>query len=242
MIIKDITYFQNARQNPVILYLPDNFAEMKNIKSVIFGSGFQGQDRFEDGFYCKNYTYLAKFFTDKSYAFISVQFEVPGDKDELPNLAKGEKIDQIKERTPLWIKDEKIILFIIEKLKEEYATLNLDKFIIAGHSNGADVAKFFANRHSEKILNVISIDGRRCPISPFVDLKVLMFEANDTTTDKGIIPGENGYDPLPGEREKTEYVVVKPKNAMHRSYKDSGEDIVKKQTCSAIDWFLNTFV
>ncbi len=33
---------------------------------------------------------------------------------------------------------------VIARLKQKHAELSLDKFIIAGHSNGGDIAKFFA--------------------------------------------------------------------------------------------------
>ena len=135
---------------------------------------------------------MAKFFTSKNLAFITINFEVLGDLDQLPDMARGTAIDQTKERTPIWIKDEVIILFTIAKLKEKYPFLDFNKFIIGGHSNGADVAKFFTNRHSEMINFVFSLDGRRCPISNSVNINLLSFEANDTTTDENVTPGKLG--------------------------------------------------
>lgn len=247
MITHQLTFYQaNSRIIPVMLYLPDDFATLGNIKTVIFGNGFQSQQRFieKKDYYCKQYTYLADFFTRKNYAFIAIQFEIFGDKDQLPDLSTGQKVDQINERTPLWIKDEKIILEAIEQLKKINLKLDFSKFIIAGHSNGADVAKFFANRHSSMISHVISLDGRRCPISPFVELKLLSLEANDTCTDENVIPGKLGYDPWPGEREKIEYFIFKPKEALHRSYCEYEDDsktdfIARDKALKAIDWFIN---
>lgn len=247
MITQQLTFFQqDSRIIPVMIYLPDGFELLSKIKTVIFGNGFQSQQKFieKKDYYCKQYTYLADFFTKKNYAFISIQYEVLGDQDCLPDQSKGKKIDQIKERTPLWIKDEKIILEVIEQFKKSELKLDFSKFIIAGHSNGADVAKFFANRHSSMISHVISMDGRRCPISPFVELKLLSLEANDTCSDEDIIPGKLGYDPWPGEREKIEYFIFKPKEALHRSYCEYEDDskndfIARNKALKAIDWFIN---
>ena len=129
------------------------------------------------------------------------------------------------------------ILFVIQELKKQNLSLDLKKFIIGGHSNGGDIAKFFANHHPKSVSHVIVCDGRRCPVSSDANLKILMFEANDTTTDEGVIPGKG--DPKIGERNNLEWIIVKPKNAVHISYNDGGqEEDVKKQVLRTIEWFL----
>jgi predicted peptidase len=236
------------RKFPVMIYLPDNFDKKNKLKTVIFGNGFQEQERFKNGldFYCKNYTYLAKFFTKKGYAFISLQFEIPGDSDSLENLDLSNQT-QAEARKHLWVKDEKIIFFVLEELKKLNLNLDLNKFIISGHSNGADVAKYFTNNHPEMISYAIIFDGRRCTIKQRIKAKFLIFEALDTAPDIGIFPDEGTVDNP--KRENIEWVVVKPKNAFHRSYTDKidnkNEELynpeLKQKIYNTIEWFLNNF-
>lgn len=234
-----------GRKFPVTIYLPNDYKNHQKLKLVIFGNGFQGQAKFDYGYNCNKYQYLAKFFTNHNIAFISINFEVLGDLDQLPDMSRGTAIDQVKERTPIWIKDEVIILFTIDQLKQKYHFLNFHKFIIGGHSNGADVAKFFTNRHSEIIDFVFSLDGRRCPISSFVNVNLLSFEANDTTTDENVIPGKLGLDPMPNQREKISYAIIKPRNAKHGSYienDNSPSDLaVQQEVCKWLEFYLKQF-
>lgn len=236
---------QNHRTFPVMVYLPDNYDPKQKLKTVVFGNGFQEQERFQRGldFYCKNYTYLAKFFTDKGYAFVSLQFEILGDSDTLEGFDLTRQT-QVQARTHLWVKDEKIILFVLEELKKSDFNLDLDKFIIGGHSNGGDVAKYFTNHYPERVTHAIILDGRRCPIADNLKAKFLMFEAEDTSTDIGVLPSEGS--PEHHRRENVEWVIVKPRGAVHRSYTDKIDNElynpeVKQKIYSAIEWFLENF-
>ena len=239
----DILDISRNRQIPVAVYLPEG--ELLNIPVVIHSPGYGGGQqkfiKYSQGignWPYKDNTYLAEFFTNRGYAFISIQHDIVGDADGLETLDSNAV--QAIARKHLWERGMVNIFFCIEELKKQNMSLNFEKFIISGHSNGGDISKYFANHHPELVSYVIVLDGRRCPISPNANLKLLMFEANDTTTDEGVIPGKG--DPKPGERANLEWVIVKPRNALHQSYCDSGEQVdVREHTCKAIQWFLDNF-
>ncbi len=50
-------------------------------------------------------------------------------------------------------------------------------------------------------------------------------------------------DPFPGEREKISYVIIKPRNALHKSYienDNSPSDLeVQQQVCKWLEFYLN---
>nr|WP_253307514.1 alpha/beta hydrolase [Rickettsia endosymbiont of Ceutorhynchus assimilis] len=240
MKILDFTFTDQARSRiiPVRLYLPKNV--VNNLPMVIFNAGYQGQDDLSKPdvkFEYKNYEYLAKFFTDKNFAFASIQHDVLGDNDGLEKIKINHNLPQYEARKHLYIRGTQNILFVINELKHKFLELNLDKFIIAGYSNGGDIAKYFANLYPDNISHVIVLDARRCIIEPYRNLKILMFEANDTSTDLGVIP-DQGIEEKP-KRINLEWVIIKPKNAFHKSY--SGLCIteeIKQSIFSAIDWFL----
>jgi len=238
MFIEEFEFFdpERLRQIPVMLYLPEDISGILPV--VIFNPGYQEQKdlaRPKRILANKKWGYLAEYFTNKGYAFISIQNEILGDRDGLEYIDKN--IPQVLARKHLWMRGEQNILFVINEMKLKYPSLNFDEFIIAGHSNGGDIAKFFANNHEDMISSAIIFDGRRCPIDPFKKLKLLMFEADDTSTDIGVIPGEGTQtDP---KRENLEWVIIKPKGAKHVSYRgDMITEELKKKIFNSIDFFL----
>ncbi len=59
--------------------------------------------------------------------------------------------------------------------------------ILGGHSNGGDIAKYFAGLYPKMVRSLVLFDARRAKLRPQLPLSVLMFEADDTTTDIGVI-------------------------------------------------------
>lgn len=240
-------FFDEVRKRniPCILYLPKKIKSDVNL--VVFGPGYSTQEDLKtEGFPYNNYTFLAKYFTEKSYAFLSIQHDLIGDTDGLETL--DPKAIQAKVREHLWIRGAKNIQFCLSYFKKNCPELNIEKFIIAGHSNGGDISKYFANNHPELISYCIVFDGRRCPVKENLDVKFLMFEATDTSTDVGVLPDEGPI--THHKRENVEWVIVKPKGAMHISYTDKINNKaetelynpkLRNKICSIIDWYLDNF-
>lgn len=224
------------RQVPVSVYLPEK--EGNNLPTIVFGPGYQGQEDIQkEELVYKKYTYLAEYFTEKGYAFVSIQHDVFGDVDGL------EKVDpntiQNEARRHLYIRGEANILFALAHLEQQNLPLRLDNLILSGHSNGGDIAKYFANQHPDLVRCVILFDARRARLRPVSPLPVLMFEADDTTTDVGVIAEpvqENN-----AMRANLDLTVIKPMGALHASYID-GEitEPLKKKVYAALDWFLGS--
>lgn len=224
------------RQVPVSVYLPEK--EGNNLPTIVFGPGYQGQEDIQkEELVYKKYTYLAEYFTAKGYAFVSIQHDVFGDVDGL------EKVDpnaiQDEARRHLYIRGEANILFALAQLAHQKLPLRLDKLILSGHSNGGDIAKYFANQHPDLVRCVILFDARRARLRSASPLCVLMFEADDTTTDVGVIAEpvqENN-----SMRANLDLTVIKPSGALHASYID-GEitEPLKNKVYAALDWFLGS--
>ena len=227
---------KRSRKIPTCVYLPSS-TTLPKIPVVIFGHGYQRQEELAPGSKVKigykDYEYLAEFFTNKGYGFISIQHDLFGDKDGIDNI--NQDLNQYEARKHLYIRGEQNILFVIEELSKKFLELDFSKFMMTGHSNGGDIAKFFTNKHQDKILKLITFDSRRCPIEITIDMKILLFEANDTTMDQGVIPSNRA------KRRYLEYVIIKPKKALHVSY--NGSYITKELKESVIkdlDWFLSS--
>ena len=241
MKITELNLYDSTRSRaiPVLIYSSDNIK--KNSKIVMFSPGYQEQKTLAEpdvvlGY--KKWNYLAEYFVKKGYNFIAVQHDMLGDNDGLENL--DPKADQTKARNHLWIRGEQNLLFVIEELKKQYSYsyFDFDKFIISGHSNGGDISRFFTNKREDQISAVISFDGRRCPIAPFTKQRLLLFEAWDGSTAHCVFPDE-GTEDKP-KRIDLEWMLVKPKDAMHISYRDDKiTDKLKAYVLKTIEFFLD---
>lgn len=241
MQLIELNLFDQSRSRviPVIIYKPDIIA--KSLPVVVFNPGYQDQKDLSNPqtiLAYKKWEYLAEYFTNKGYAFISIQHDNLGDTDGIETI--DPKLPQAEARKAIWIHGEQSILFVINELKKQFPEFDFDKFIIAGHSNGADMAKFFSNNHENDISHVIAFDGRRCPIAPYSKQKLLIFEATDTATDIGVIPDEGTKDA--SKRMNLEWVIIKPKGAFHTSYRgDLISQELKIKVLKAIEYFLNAY-
>jgi pimeloyl-ACP methyl ester carboxylesterase len=235
----DFSFFDSARSRsiPVNICIPKGIID--DIPVVIFSPGFQGQDDLVNadtklGY--KNYTYLADYFVKHGYAFVTIQHDLLGDKDGLETI--DPKMNQHDARRHLYVRGVDNILFVLQELKTKDLGLKLDRFIIGGHSNGGDISKYFTNLHGEMVSEVITFDARRCRFEPSLPIKLLMFEANDTSTDLGVLPEpENSTNT---KRANIEWTIIKPAEALHVSYSDNHiTDTLKITVFKALDWFFS---
>ncbi len=219
------------RQVPVSVYLPEKASN--RLPTIVFGPGYQGQEDLQkEELVYKRYTYLAEYFTAKGYAFVNIQHDVFGDVDGLETVDPNAIQDGA--RRHLYIRGEANILFALTQLEQQNLPLRLDNLILSGHSNGGDIAKYFANQHPDLVHCVILFDARRARLRPLSPLPVLMFEADDTTTDVGVIAHENN-----AMRANLDLTVIKPIGALHASYIDGKiTESLKKKIFAALDWFL----
>lgn len=222
------------RQVPVSVYLPEKADDL--LTTIVFGPGYQGQEDLQKKeLVYKRYNYLAEYFTAKGYAFVSIQHDVFGDVDGL------EKVDpnaiQDEARRHLYIRGEANILFALAQLEQQNLPLRLDNLILSGHSNGGDIAKYFVNQHPELVNSLVLFDARRAKLRPLSSLRVLMFEADDTTTDSGVIAEpvqENNT-----MRANLDLTIIKPCGAFHGSYIDGKiTEPLKNKIFSTLNWFL----
>ncbi|MBP9791655.1 MAG: hypothetical protein KBC27_00390 [Rickettsiales bacterium] len=142
-IIDDILYDKaRDRKIPISIYIPKN----KTSQVVLFNPGYQKQiDLIQNNVVFKNkkYQYLFDYFATKNCVTISIQHDVLGDNNGLEVIDKS--LPQYEVREHLYKRGVENILFVISQLKKTKPELNFDKLIMAGHSNGGDIAQYFVN-------------------------------------------------------------------------------------------------
>lgn len=166
------------------------------------------------GYGVKNteYTFLAKPLCQEGYVVISIQHDLPTD----PPLPRTGNL--IERRKPMWESGVQNILIVL-------STINYEKVILIGHSNGGDISMLFTTLHPEIVVKVISLDSLRMPFPTKDQIPILSLRAHDTMADAGVIP-ESGA------------LIINLENANHIDMYDQGPEEIKREILSIIDRFL----
>ncbi|MEI6187154.1 MAG: alpha/beta fold hydrolase [Alphaproteobacteria bacterium] len=223
MKIESFNFLDESRDRliPVALYFHEERKHTKKIPVVLLNHG--------SGSFYTRYSYLADFLAYKGYAVISIQHDLIEDEPiTLPKFNEG----IVKEiRKPIWEMWIANMSYVIKEFKKIMPDFDLDRLTLLGHSTGGDVIMYFAEKYPDMVADLISLDGLRCPFPRNIKSRVLMFLANDTITDQGVIPNNN-------EKHQLDIQTVKL-NAKHREYSDRGSDNIKQEVISIVGKFLH---
>ena len=131
------------------------------------------------------YSFLANVFAARGYLVASVQQDVPTD----PPLVTRIGLPYVGRRQ-VYEKGEANILFVVQQLKRLQPNADYDHLTLVGHSNGGDIAMYFAKQHPELVSKVVTLDNLRVPFVLSDKLKILSFRSKDPNfkTDPGVLP------------------------------------------------------
>jgi alpha/beta hydrolase fold len=173
------------------------------------------------------YSFLANVLAARGYLVASIQQDLPTD----PPLMTKVGLPYVG-REGVYEKGEANILFVRQQLQKLQPDANYDHLTLVGHSNGGDIAMYFAKQHPELVSKVVTLDNLRVPFVLSDKLKILSFRSNDPNfkTDPGVLPNaaqalEDGID------------IVRTK-FQHTDMSDRGPDSVKEKIQATLDHFL----
>jgi pimeloyl-ACP methyl ester carboxylesterase len=103
---------------------------------------------------------------------------------------------------------------------------------MVGHSNGGDVAMYFAKEHPQMVSKVITLDNLRVPFVQNGKMKILSFRSSDPNfkTDPGVLPTP--------EQAKAEGIDIVKTPFQHTWLSDRGPDEAKEKIQATLDKFL----
>jgi hypothetical protein len=172
------------------------------------------------------YSFLANVFAARGYLVASIQQDIPTDpplmtKIGLPYVGRQE----------VYERGEANILFVLQELKKLQPNAEYDHLTLVGHSNGGDIAMFYAKYHPEMVSKVITLDNLRVPFVLRDKLKILSFRSKDPNfkTDPGV---------LPNPAQKKEGIDIVDTKFQHTDMSDRGPDSVKESIQTTLDHFL----
>ena len=135
-------------------------------------------------------------------------------------------------RLGVYEKGEANILFVLEQLKKLQPNADYDHLTLVGHSNGGDIAMYFAKQHPELVSKVVTLDNLRVPFVLSDKLKILSFRSKDPNfkTDPGVLPTP--------QQAKADGIDIVNTQFQHTWMSDRGPDSAKERIQATLDQFL----
>lgn len=173
------------------------------------------------------YSFLANVFAARGYLVASVQQDLPTD----PPLMTKVGLPYVG-RIEVYKKGEANILFVLAKLRTIWPNADYSHLTLVGHSNGGDIAMYFAKQHADLVSKVVTLDNLRVPFVLSKTLRILSFRSRDPRfpTDPGVLPTP--------QQAKADGIDVVATKFQHTWMSDRGPDFAKERIQAALDKFL----
>ncbi len=174
------------------------------------------------------YSFLANAFAARGYIAISIQHDLATDAPLMTKVG-----EPYVGRLPVYERGVANILFAVNKMKKVQPHADYDHLTMVGHSNGGDIAMYFAKVHPDEVKKVVTLDNLRVPFITDGRFKILSFRSKDPLfkADPGVVPDEQ-------QCENSGITVVQTKY-QHTEMSDRGPEDVKVDIQEQLDKFLD---
>jgi hypothetical protein len=170
------------------------------------------------------YGFFCDVLATQGYLVASIQHDIPGDP---PLSMQG---FPFLGRLPSYQRAEKNILFAIEEIKKVYPDPDFSTVTLFGHSQGGDIAMYFAGQHPEMVTQVVTLDNIRVPILMSGKARILSLRSSNFKPDPGVVPT--------GEVAEDAGIEVVHTEFQHDHFSDRGPDTVKERVRDVLARFL----
>jgi hypothetical protein len=170
------------------------------------------------------YAFFGDVLATQGYLVASIQHDIPGDP---PLSMQG---SPFLGRLPSYQRAEKNILFAIDEIKKVYPDPDFETVTLFGHSQGGDIAMYFAGQHPDLVTKVVTLDNIRVPILLSGRARVLSLRSGNFKADPGVVPQVEHADEAGVEVVHTEF--------QHDHFSDRGPDTVKERVRDLLARFL----
>ncbi|HVV43064.1 MAG TPA: alpha/beta fold hydrolase [Nitrobacter sp.] len=174
------------------------------------------------------YSFLANVFAARGYIAISIQHDLATDAPLVTKVG-----EPYVGRLPVYERGVENIQFAIRNMKKIQPHADYDHLTMVGHSNGGDIAMYFAKLYPAEVKKVVTLDNLRVPFVMNANFRILSFRSKDPVfkADPGVVPDE-------AQCEKAGITVVRT-NYQHTEMSDRGPEEVKADIQEQLDKFLD---
>ena len=168
------------------------------------------------------YSFLSNFFAGRGYLAISIQHDLASDA---PLVTK--QGEPYVGREPTYERGMANILFALDEVAKRQHHADYKHLTLVGHSNGGDIAMYFARKHPGMVADVITLDNLRVPLQGA--FRILTFRSKDPefVPDAGVVP-QGGKD-----------VTIVNTRYRHTDMSDRGPNGMKLSIEETLSAFLN---
>lgn len=174
------------------------------------------------------YSFLANLFAARGYMTVSIQHDLASDPPLVTKVG-----EPYVGRLPVYERGVQNILFAVKNMKKVQPNADYDHLTMVGHSNGGDIAVYFAKLYPDEVKKVVTLDNLRVPFMTDGKFKILSFRSHDPVfkADPGVVPDEKIC-------EEAGITVVKT-DLQHTEMSDRGPESAKVEIENMLDQFLD---
>jgi hypothetical protein len=170
------------------------------------------------------YGFFCDVLATQGYLVASIQHDIAGDP---PLSMQG---FPFLGRLPSYQRAEKNILFAIEEIKKVYPDPDFSTVTLFGHSQGGDIAMYFAGQHPDLVTRVVTLDNIRVPILMSGKQRILTLRSGNFKADPGVVPTKDAAEDAGVEVVQTEF--------QHDHFSDRGPDSTRDRVRDVLARFL----
>lgn len=165
-----------ARQVPVTVFEPSPAACASGCPVLLFGTGYRARP--------SDYSFLLAGLAEAGFLVVGIQHDLAHDPP-LPNTG-----NVVRDRTPTWDRGVATVQFVKGELSRRYPAHDWSAVVLAGHSQGGDIAARLVSQQRFPVRALVTLDNRRVPLPADEGLRVLSLRSADQPADPGVLPGE----------------------------------------------------
>lgn len=162
------------RRIPVEVHEPAAAVCAGKCPVLLFGTGYRAT--------ASEYSFLLSAIAEAGFFVVGVQHDL---EQDLPMPNTG---DLIRDRTPFWERGVGNIEFAMGMLKRLFPHQDWSRVILAGHSQGGDIAAELASMPNSTARALVTLDNRRVPLPRSANFPVLSIRSSDQPADPGVLP------------------------------------------------------
>jgi hypothetical protein len=174
------------------------------------------------------YSFLANVLAARGSMAVSIQHDLPRDA---PLVTKVGEL--YVGRLPVYERGIANIEFAITQMKKIQPHADYGHLTMVGHSNGGDIAMYFAKLHPDEVKKLVTLDNLRVPFMTDGRFKILSFRSKDPNfkADPGVVPDDD-------QCEQSGITVVQT-GYQHTDMSDRGPEKVKESIQNTLNKFLS---
>ncbi len=171
-----LQWYDSARGRAIPLqwYAPNANVCRQFCPVIVFGSGYR--------IAAKQYSLLAQYWASRGYLVLVLQHDLSSD-ELMPDSGNLQQDRQL-----YWQRGLANLRYVLQQAHQQWPGADWAGLVLAGHSQGGDIATLYARQYPQQVATLISLDHRRVALPNQPGLRWMTLRSNDQQADPGVVP------------------------------------------------------